>query len=62
MDAIENEKRSAQGHERNVEFYSALADPLKPGQRVSEYWRDAKVVAKIKEKIWAVEEGETAPI
>jgi hypothetical protein len=52
LDAINNEQLSARGHLRNVEFYSALAEPLKPGQRVSDYWRNSKTVAKIRDQIW----------
>jgi hypothetical protein len=50
-----NERQSANGHARNVQFYVALAEPMKSGQRVSEYWRD-KSVAKIRDRIWNEEQ------
>ncbi len=46
----EMERNSADGHIRNAQFYEALAEPLEAGQTVRDYWRDPKVVAKIKER------------
>ena len=51
------EEQSASGHKKNAEFYRALAEPMKPGQRVSEFWTSAKA-AEIKKTIW---EGQPAP-
>lgn len=46
------ETLSAHGHSRNAAFYQALAEPLKPGQRVIDFWRDTKRVTKLRDKIW----------
>lgn len=47
----QRERASANGHTRNAQFYEALADPMKPGQTVAEFWTP-KNAQKLKEKIW----------
>jgi len=50
------ERKSAKGHILNADFYEALAEPMKDGQRVRQYWKPEDA-AKIKGKIW--KEGES---
>ena len=47
-------RASAKGNIRTAQFYEALAEPLKAGQRVRDYWRDENVVQKIKDEIWTI--------
>ena len=46
------ERASAKGHIRNAVFYETLAEPLAPGQRVAEYWKDLKTVTLIRDELW----------
>ena len=45
------ERASAKGHIRNARFYEALAEPMKPGQIVKDYWKP-EAASKIKTDIW----------
>jgi hypothetical protein len=45
------ERASSKGHIRTAMFYEAIAEPLKPGQRVMEYWRQDAAL-KVKRQIW----------
>jgi hypothetical protein len=51
LELAARERASAKGHIRNAQFYEALADPMKPGQLVKEYWKPEKA-NEIKNKIW----------
>ncbi len=50
------ERKSAVGSIRNADFYEALAEPLKPGQSVRDYWTPKKAGA-VRDKIWKGTEG-----
>lgn len=46
-----NEEQSSRGHILNVQFYRALADPLKEGQQVRDFWKSEEA-AHLKAEIW----------
>lgn len=46
------ERSSAKGHIRTAMFYEALAQPMKPGQRMRDYWETKSDVVKVKNRIW----------
>lgn len=45
------ERASAKGHIRSARFYEALAEPMKAGQLVRDYWKPEAAI-KVKEEIW----------
>ncbi len=55
------ERASAKGHVRNARFYEALAEPMKPGQLVKDYWKP-ETATKVKEEIWQKTEKKTADL
>lgn len=48
---VESEKKSAHGSLQNAEFYRALAEPLRAGQSVKDFWSPVDAGA-LKEKIY----------
>lgn len=51
-----NEQSSAKGSLRNAQFYTALAEPLAPGQTARTYWK-SETARKMKGEIWKSTEG-----
>lgn len=50
LDEAASERSAAQGHEANADFYEALAEPLKTGQKVSDVWEAGDILA-LRQKI-----------
>lgn len=50
------ERKSANGHFLNADFYEALAEPLKDGQKVKQFWK-AEDANRIKREILKKGEG-----
>lgn len=50
------ERKSAKGHILNADFYEALAEPLKKGQTVKQFWK-TEDANRIKSEIWSKGEG-----
>jgi len=61
IDQAIKERQSAKGHIQNALFYETLAEPLQPGQRVREYWKDDDAT-KVKNKIWRDAESRKADL
>lgn len=57
LDQAARERSSAKGHIRNARFYEALAEPMKPGQLVKDYWKQEKAIS-VKNTIWKETEGQ----
>jgi hypothetical protein len=57
----DSERKSAKGHIQNAQFYETLAEPLKPGQMVKDFWKP-EAASKIKKEIWKKGEGRKADL
>ena len=42
---VDSERLAAQGHEDNADFYEALAEPMKSGQKVRGVWKADEILA-----------------
>jgi hypothetical protein len=61
LDQAGRERQSAHGHVRNAQFYEALAEPLRSGQCVHEYW-NPETATKLKKAIWDRSKGKKAEL
>jgi len=52
VNEAQHERKTSKGHLRRAVFYEKLAEPMKSGQKVREYWQAAKAVELIRDDVW----------
>jgi hypothetical protein len=60
LQEAERERRLSRGHIVNAQIYETLAEPMKPGQTVSQYWTK-EAIKKVEKKIKGGHEETTRP-
>lgn len=51
--AAQNERAAAKGHLRKAHWFEALANELKPGQKVKERWTGPEAAQLLRDEIWS---------